>query len=111
MNIYYFFQKYLDNLNDTVFKIKWEKFVHLHMRRFISIITISWIIISVTVGYLFSAAIGQLLGFLLMIVFSIYFGYMLFIQTIKFLAINNSRYLEKMMNEDDSVINYDNVVG
>ncbi len=111
MNLYYFFQKYLDNLNDTVFKIKWEKFVLQHMKRFISIIAISWLILSVALGYVFSAVIGQLLGFLLMIVFSIYFGYLLFVQTLKFLAINNSRYIDKMMNEDESVINYDNVVG
>ncbi len=111
MDIFYFFQKYLNNLNDTVFKIKWEKFVHSHMKRFISIIAIGWIILSVCLGYIFSAVIGQLLGFLLMVVFSIYFGYTLFIQTIKFLAVNNTRYIQKMMNEDESVIDYDNVVG
>ncbi len=46
-----------------------------------------------------------------MVVFNIYIGYILFIQTIKFLAVNNSRYIEGKINQDDSIIDYDNVVG
>jgi len=78
MNIFYFFQKHLDKLNDV---------------EFISIILV-----------------GTVLGFFLMILFSIYYGYTLFIQSIKFLAVNNTRYIQGKVNIAESVINYEDVV-
>ena len=111
MNIYYFFQKYLDNLNEIQFRIKWEKLIHNKINRFMTIIIFIWLVCSAGAGYLLTLLVGTFFGFLIMIIFSIYFGYALFIQSIKFLAINNSRYIEAQMNEDESVINYDNVVG
>jgi len=111
MNIFYFFQKYLNKLNNIEFRIKWEKFVHNHINRFVTIMIIIWLLLSVGAGYLLNLLVGLLLGFLIMVVFSIYLGYILFIQTIKFLAVNNSRYIEEKMNQDDSIIDYDNVVG
>jgi len=111
MNIFYFVQKYLDKLDEIQFRIKWEKFVHNNMRRFITIILLTWLLISAGSGYLLTLLVGTFFGFLIMIIFSVYLGYGLFVQSIKFLAINNSRYIESQMNGDDSVINYDNVVG
>ncbi len=111
MNIFYFFQKYLNKSNEIEFRIKWEKFVHNHINRFITIMIVIWLFLSVGVGYLLNLVVGPFIGFLLMVIFSIYLGYILFIQTIKFLAVNNSRYIEEKMNQDESIIDYDNVVG
>ncbi len=111
MNIFYFFQNYLNKLNDTMFKIKWEKFVYGHMKRFIIVLVIFWVVVSAGFGYLASLIIGSFFAIVFMIIFSIYIGYVLFIQSVRFLAINNSRYVERIMNEDESVVNYDNVVG
>lgn len=111
MNVFYFFQRYLDKLNEIEFRIKWEKFVHNKIKRFITVMFLIWIIVSVGFGYILSILVGAFFAFLLMMMFSVYFGYILFIQTIKFLAVNNTRYIAGQMNADESIINYDDVVG
>ena len=110
MNIFIFFQKYLDKLNNVEFNIKWEKFVHSKIKRFMVFVVIVWLLGSFGVGYLVIVLVGPILGFLLMILFSIYFGYSLFIQSIKFLAVNNTRYIQGKVDIDESIINYDDVV-
>lgn len=111
MNLFYFFQKYLDKLNNTEFRIKWEKFVHSKIKRFITSILIIWALMTLAFGYLMYLISGIFFGFILMIFFAAYFGYIMFVQSIKFLAFNNTRYLQVQMGDDEDIINYDNVVG
>ncbi len=111
MNLFYFFQNYLNKLDDVQFCIKWEKFVHNNVKRFVYVVLFIWIIGSLGVGYLLILLVGVFFGIILTGLFSMYLGYILFIQTIRFLAVNNGRYIQSKMNIDDSVINYDNVVG
>ena len=111
MNIFYFLQRYLDKLTHVEFVTKWENYVHFKIKRFFTVMIVIWILGSVGFGYVINLLVGPFIAFLLMIIFSIYYGYTLFIQTIKFLAVNNSRYIEGKMKQDESGINYDNVVG
>lgn len=111
MNFFYFFQKYLDKLNDVEFNIKWGKFVQSNIKRFMVVVSVFWLLGSIAIGYLAIKLVGVILGFFLMILFSIYFGYILFIQSIKFLGKNNTRYIEGKAIIDESVINYEDIVG
>ncbi|MCK5761987.1 MAG: hypothetical protein KAH16_03710 [Candidatus Izimaplasma sp.] len=111
MNIYYFLQRYLDKLNQVEFIIKWEHYVHFKIKRFFTAIVFIWLLSSVGFGYIINLLVGPYIGFGLMIIFSIYCGYVLFIQTVKFLAVNNTRYIDVKMKQDESGINYDNIVG
>ncbi len=110
MNLFYFIQKYLDKQDDISFRIKWEKFVHNKIKRFITVILFIWLFGSVGFGYLIILLIGGFFGFILLILVSIYLGYILFIQTIKFLAVNNTRYIQGSTNINENVFNYDDIV-
>lgn len=111
MNLYYFIQKYLDKLNDVEFKIKWERFFHSKIKRFIITILVLWIIATIVFGYLMNLLVGWFFGIIIMFVFAAYFGYITLVQTLKFLAVNNTRYIQSRINIEEDVINYDNVVG
>lgn len=111
MQLYYFVQKYLDQLTDTVFIKRWESwFVHNPIRFFTTIFFL-YMFLMFFIGYGALQMFG-FFGFLfLMMLISFYFGYVTIIQTIRFLAINNQRYmLVKMSQNQSSNINYDNVV-
>ncbi len=111
MNVFYFLQRYLDKLNDIQFGIKWEKLVQNNIKRFFTVMVIIWLLGSTLFGYFIGLLVGIFFSILLTIMFSIYFGYIIFIQSIKFLAVNNTRYIQSKMNIDETIINYDNVVG
>ena len=110
MNLFYFFQKYLDKKNEFEFRISWEKFVHSKIKRFIGVIFLIWILGTILIGYFVNLIVGFFLGFIIMLFFSAYFGYILFIQTLKFLAINNTRYIQGQTVVDENVMNYEDVV-
>jgi len=62
-------------------------------------------------GYMVLNIFGFLLFIFLMMLISFYSGWALIVQGLKFLAINNQRYMMAKMNPNsDSNINYDNVV-
>ena len=110
MNIYYFFQKYLDKKNEVEFKIAWERFVHSKIKRFMTLIVIVWFIGIFVFGYFMNIIIGFFFAFILTIFFSAYWGYILLIQSIKFLGINNTRYIQGRAEMDENIMNYEDVV-
>jgi len=105
MNLFYFYQKRLNKLNETKFIIKWENFVQYSMRKFIVWLLIIWVVSSIVFGYFIFDLAGIFLGVILTIIFALYLGYILIIQSIKFLALNSDRFIKAKMNQESSVIN------
>lgn len=111
MNLYYFLQLYLNRLDDYKFKSVWEKHFMNRLGRFISIIGLLFLVIVFALGAITSNAIGFLSALLVMIMAFMIIGYYLVIGGIKFLAINNERYMRIIMGGNiNETINYDNVV-
>ncbi len=111
MGIYLLFQRYLDKQTDQRFVFLWEKYVTNSLRRFLLVMFIMYVGVMVLLGYLVSIVFGFFLTWLLIVVLGLYIGYDLIVETIKFLANNNQRYLLIKMSQKDSGINYENVVG
>ena len=111
MNIFYLLQKYLDKKNDVEFRITWEKLIQSRIKTFIGIVFLIWLLSTALLGYLFSLLVGVFFAIVLLFFFGAYIAYVLFIQTSKFLAINNTRYIQSKIDLDENVINYEDVVG
>jgi len=105
MNLFFMYQKRLNKLNETKFIIKWEKFVKDKMRKFIIWLLILWIISSFLFGYFIFDLAGFFLGLILTVLFAMYVGYVLVIQSIKFLAYNSDRYIKAKMLQEGTIIN------
>ena len=111
MNLFYFVQKYLNKLDDYKFVSTWEQKFMNNMRRFVSIIFTIYVIIVVGIGALVNIDLGFFWSLLIMMFFGAWLGYLTFIQFLRFLAINNERFMRLKMGGTESGINYDNVVG
>jgi uncharacterized membrane protein required for colicin V production len=81
------------------------------MKTFIVIIILIWLLSTALLGYLISLLVWTFIAIVLTFFFGAYIAYVLFVQTLKFLATNNTRYIQSKMEMDENVINYDNVVG
>lgn len=110
MNLYYFVQKYLDRKDDYNFGIAWEQKFMGRISKIISIIFIIYVMIVIGFGILINGNGGFLLALLSMGTMGILLGYFLFVQFIRFLAINNERYMRIKMNQQENTFNYDNVI-
>lgn len=111
MGIYILLQRYLDKQNDQRFLHLWEKYVVGNLPRFFFVLSMIFIGVMLLIGYLIGLALGFFLTLFLTIVIAAYLGYDMVVETIRFFAINNQRYLLLKMGKNDSGINYDNVVG
>ena len=110
MDLYYFFQKYLNKKNDVEFGITWEKLVQTRIKMFIGVVFLIWVLLSALSGYLLSLLVGMFFGIVLMFFFGAYLAYIIFVQTLRFLASNNARYVQSKMDIDNNVMNYEDVV-
>lgn len=113
MSVFYFLQKYLDGLNDTKFMYRWEKMVLTKMVRFLMGVFFVYLFIVLLLGYGANEVMPPIFAMFVALVFGFFFGYTVIVNTIRFMAVNNSRYLQLKMNIPDvrNGINYDNVVG
>lgn len=93
MNIFYFLEKYFDKLDETKFRIKWEKYFQRHLRTVNALILLFWIVLTVSCGSLLTELSNWFFGFILMIILGIYFAFNIFVYYIRFLAKNNTRYM------------------
>ena len=110
MNFFYFLDKYFDKLDDFKFQIKWRKYFHDHLSRFISLLFFFWIILIVIIGGLFVKGTGLLFGLILTIFFSGYLAYILIFQFLRFLAKHNTRYIQSGIFDEGNTFNHDDVV-
>jgi hypothetical protein len=113
MYVYYFIQKYLDKLNDKTFMYKWEKWVIKRMFRFVMSIFFVYLFIVLLLGFGANEIMPGVFAIFLALVFGFFYGYSLIINTIRFLATNNKRYMYLKMDipQVKNGINYDNIVG
>lgn len=110
MGLYYFMKLYLDKQSDQRFLHLWEKYVINNLSRFLLVIFTIYVAVMVLLGYIISVVFGFFLTWFLLIIIGLYLGYDLIVETIKFLANNNQRYLLIKTNNNSNGINYDNVV-
>jgi len=111
MNLFYLLQKYLDKKNDIEFRITWEKLVQSRVKQFIGVVFLLWLLSTSILGYLFSLLVGTFFAIVLIFFFGAYIAYLIFVQTLRFLATNNSRYVQSKMEMNENVMNYEDVVG
>ncbi len=109
MNLFFVYQRHLNNLNETKFIIKWDKFVRQYMRKFMVLIFIAWLILNFAFAFFIFDVTGFFFGFVFTIIFSIYLGYVLLVQSIKFLTFNSDRYIKAKIYQENNIVDGESV--
>lgn len=109
---FYLLQKYLDSKNDTKFIALWEKLVVRNFSRFIITVFFSYLFVILSIGWVFGE-VSFFLGLFAVFFFGFLISTVVVRNTIKFLGVNNQRYLLCKMTPkgNNNNIDYDNVVG
>lgn len=108
----YLIQKYLNKLTDNVFLDKWEHHFIKYARRyflgalFYFVIVVSSLFSPIIVGV--DSVFG---GLLLMFFITMVYGYYFLKWMIRFIGVNNSRFLSLRAGGSTETFNKDNVVG
>ena len=110
MNIFYLLDKYFDKLNDFKFQVTWRKHFHDGLGRSISLLFFFWIIMVILFGTLLVKLVGSFFGLVLAIFFGGYYAYILIFQFLRFLAKQNTRFVQSEIYSQDNTMNYEDVV-
>ena len=110
MNIYFFFSLYLNKLNDHKFVTIWETRFLNNLKNIIGILFIVYLSLTFMSGFWYNSVAGFFGALLFMVLVGAVLGYFMVIHFIKFLAIQNDRYFKIKTGQQNSNINYDNVV-
>lgn len=112
MLVIYFLQKYLTKLNDNGFLDKWENhFIKYSRRYFLGAMFYFVIIVSALFTPVISGLGSVFGGLLMMFLIVIVYGYYFLKWVIRFIAVNNNRYLSIKMGSTTDTFSKDNVVG
>lgn len=109
MNVFYFYERYLNKLSDPRFVFQYEKSILHNMRRFFLIIFFTYIGLVLLSGYLTSLTNNGLTVIFVMFIVTFLLGFVLLKQTLSFLGRQNARYLQAKMQLNDT-IDYSNVI-
>lgn len=110
MGLFYFLDKYFDKLDDLNFQIKWRKYFHDNLGRFVLVLIGIWFTLTIVMGIILFELVGPIFGFILMIFFAGYFAYILVFQFLRFIAKHNTRYIQSDIFSEENTINYEDVV-
>jgi hypothetical protein len=110
MNIYFLFIWRLKRLDDYKFLEIWEQRYLNHMRQIISGLIILYLVLTIGTGIVFGE-VNFITGLMAMIFVGMVLGYYMVVHFIGFIAVENERYFRIKMGQQNSSINYDNVVG
>ena len=110
MNIFYFFQRYLNRLPDNRFVHQYERLVLHRLQRFFGIMVSSYFILLFLLGFLVSISNGFFTVFIVVVIGGLLLGAAMVKQTLQFLATNNQRYMMAKMKQEEATFSYDNVI-
>ncbi|MCF7926001.1 MAG: hypothetical protein K9L74_00295 [Candidatus Izimaplasma sp.] len=111
MFVLYLVNKYLERLDDYKFEHVWETKITRHSKRLFTGLGIYYLVISMLLTTLLTLGETFFLLDLLVFIFVLFvYGYLLLTQLLKFIALNNQRYLEIKMNMKQDAFDKNNVV-
>jgi hypothetical protein len=108
----YLIQKYLNKLTDTDFLNKWENhFITYAKRYFLGAMFYFVLVVSALFAPIITEMNSIFGGLLMMFFITTVYGYYFLKWLVRFIGVNNSRFLSLKMGNPTDTFNKDNVVG